>query len=259
MGQYYMSMLTKGNKKQTIVTKSWAFDNGSKLLEHSYYTNSYIFNTFIRMFNNPWRVAWIGDYSSDMFTAKKDDIFSQRWDCMEANETPVEYINRVSCGFIKTADDFLKYYNKCWNDNASKYHDTTLVKPINELWSGKFNHETKMWEDSYDPFMNFVDELVKNVYLINKTRKEYISLKRWFNECVGNDYDHDNKRFAFHPLPLLTACGNGLGGGDFHQGDRYNCKYIGYWAFNNLYFSNEPPKNYKEAEYLYDDFEATPF
>lgn len=274
MGQYFYPLLTKGNKKATIRFYGHDYDNGVKLLEHSYFGNQLVFAAFMKMYNNPWRVAWIGDYSDGMFT---DDCEGQRWSCIPKNETAVDYIKRVSCGFIKSADDFMKYYaksNGIWDKEKEVERglcktERTSKDILNTIWTcnrvekkekkeGELNWE---WVMPNEEMFEFLRNIMIHCYLINKTRKEYINCERWYKECVGSDYDRDRdgEHYAFHPLPLLTACGNDLGGGDFHQGGEYNCKYIGYWAFNNLYFANEPPKDYKEAEYLYEDFEAVPF
>lgn len=61
-------------------------------------------------------------------------------------------------------------------------------------------------------------------YLVNHTTKQYIDLCKYINQ-----YEH--KKYIYDPLPLLTACGNGLGGGDYF-GENKNI--IGIWAFDVL-------------------------
>lgn len=56
-------------------------------------------------------------------------------------------------------------------------------------------------------------------YLVNYDRKEY---------CVIPKRDPDNH--VVHPLPLLTASGNGRGGGDYGLKDRR----VGRWAYNRI-------------------------
>lgn len=66
--------------------------------------------------------------------------------------------------------------------------------------------------------------------LVNHTKKQYVD---------GNEYYEHNKFkwgddtpwSCIHPLSLLTACGNGLGGGDYHKDDPdYNM--VGYWCWD---------------------------
>jgi len=63
-------------------------------------------------------------------------------------------------------------------------------------------------------------------YIVNHTKKEYV----------------DKTGKVFHPLPLLTAEGNGRGGGDYQQDN----EYVGYWARDNISVEKEVPDEYKE-------------
>ena len=66
MGQYYKPCILGGNKK---TVKAWMYsheyDNGLKLMEHSYIGNSFVsaFESLIK--NKPQRVVWAGDYADD--------------------------------------------------------------------------------------------------------------------------------------------------------------------------------------------------
>jgi hypothetical protein len=55
--------------------------------------------------------------------------------------------------------------------------------------------------------------------------------------------------WCFNPLPLLTACGNGLGNGDY---EGKSCiEDIGTWAFQRLEYVNGKPFGYSEKEYCF--------
>jgi hypothetical protein len=71
-------------------------------------------------------------------------------------------------------------------------------------------------------------------FIINHTKKEYIIKK---NNII-------------HPLPLLTAEGNGLGGGDYYG---KNVNLIGSWARDVISINNLVPEDYKEIVCNFDE------
>lgn len=72
-------------------------------------------------------------------------------------------------------------------------------------------------------------------YIVNHTMKQYV--------------DKDRSQGNIHPLPLLTAEGNGCGGGDYHGHHEELC---GYWARDVISVDRELPHGYIE---LHCDFE----
>jgi hypothetical protein len=50
--------------------------------------------------------------------------------------------------------------------------------------------------------------------------------------------------WQIHPLPLLTCCGNGRGGGDYHN--ETNSDLVGKWNRNRVIVQNGYPKGFKE-------------
>lgn len=92
--------------------------------------------------------------------------------------------------------------------------------------------------------------LIKNIrrkmrrgYLINVTQGIYIDLKKYYKENYTKFMDS-----ALNPLPLLTAVGNGQGGGDYYG---INEDYIGSWAFDKIMYSETKPEDYEYAEVEY--------
>ena len=77
------------------------------------------------------------------------------------------------------------------------------------------------------------------LYFINHTKKEYINMKRYItcNKVL------DKYEMVAHPIPLLTAIGNGRGGGDY-WGSCMN--KIGYWACDEIESTYEKPEGYKD-------------
>lgn len=73
-----------------------------------------------------------------------------------------------------------------------------------------------------------------NKFLINHTKKEFINLTKYYKQCVDSD------GWCIHPLPLLTAVGNGRGGGDYYSEN--GAKDVGRWAFDLLEIDDLPPQ-----------------
>ena len=74
------------------------------------------------------------------------------------------------------------------------------------------------------------------IYLINLDKKQYVDKSK----CPNMSSDWSD--FKIHPLPLLTAEGNGRGGGDY-RGDE---DYVGSWARNRIALVNKVPEGYTE-------------
>lgn len=86
--------------------------------------------------------------------------------------------------------------------------------------------------------LDFVLGARQSRYVINHSKKLFV------------DKAHTLKgawRMKIHPLPLLTAEGNGRGGGDYRQSDPNNL--IGSWARDLISVDNCKPKGYTEIEF----------
>lgn len=78
-------------------------------------------------------------------------------------------------------------------------------------------------------------EYVSYPYIVNHTKKEYVV-----------------KKGMIHPLPLLTAEGNGRGGGDYKGQDE---ELVGIWARDVLSMENEVPVDYDLRECKFEDYD----
>ena len=74
--------------------------------------------------------------------------------------------------------------------------------------------------EAKNPFVSR-DTIVSYTYIVNHTKRVYIE-----------------KKGEFHPLPLLTAEGNGRGGGDY---DGENMEMVGTWGRDVISMENEAP------------------
>jgi hypothetical protein len=106
------------------------------------------------------------------------------------------------------------------------------------VWAGDYaDHEESQDNNLYQIVTNEINENKRYVcpfkdtkeykYIINHTKKEYV----------------DKKNKIFHPLPLLTAEGNGRGGGDYHS---KNKELVGKWSRDVISVEKEKPEEYTE-------------
>lgn len=73
---------------------------------------------------------------------------------------------------------------------------------------------------------------LNNKFLVNTTKQEFINCTTYYTcNC-------DIEGMCIHPLPLLTAVGNGEGGGDYFG---VNNELAGRWAGDALYIDDEAP------------------
>ena len=109
------------------------------------------------------------------------------------------------------------------------------------VWAGDYadkeiDSEKNLNEHTYELPDKSLNELripVKNTkeyrYIINHTKKQYV----------------DKEKQYYHLLPLLTAEGNGRGGGDY-SGDGE--QFIGIWARDVISVEKEVPEDYTKLE-----------
>jgi hypothetical protein len=96
MGQYYKPIILAENKKTVMKWMySHKYNNGLKLMEHSYVGNNFVgaFESLIK--DNPKRVVWAGDYADDC-RGRKTNLYSRCKDSLEvtptANDKDVRFI-----------------------------------------------------------------------------------------------------------------------------------------------------------------------
>lgn len=206
MGQYYVPILiSEDGSIRTLY--SHAYDNGRKLMEHSYIGNDFVNAALTLLWQSPAQVAWIGD-NSDVFSG---DAYEKL-----------------------THEDFMHYYAAAWGDGR----EYLRVQPEPR---GIFTLRTK------------------RRYLVNHTQKlylhigEFIAANKWEEKGAWNRGKYDplyTYDMCVNPLPLLTACGNGRGGGDYHS-NYPDYDEIGTWAFDLVECTDKCPVGYESAQYRF--------
>ena len=76
-------------------------------------------------------------------------------------------------------------------------------------------------------------------FIINHSRKEYIDCDKYKERSLDKD------GWCIHPLPLLTALGNGRGGGDYYE-NCPNVEQVGCWAGDLISVEDSKPEGFEE-------------
>jgi hypothetical protein len=173
MGQYYIAVFladkTPDQKEEIIraYVDSWHYNEGSKLIEHSYLDSNFINTVEFHLSKNGMfyktRVCWAGDYADPELNSSNS---SNLYRMSHAYESKILYISSKSS--------------------------------------------------------------VDLPYIINHSKKQFVDKR---------------KLRSFHPLPLLTAEGNGRGGGDY-RGDYMN--QIGIWARDVISVEKDITEGFEE-------------
>lgn len=97
------------------------------------------------------------------------------------------------------------------------------------IWAGDYGDlADKTWADNIIELKPLVSEHFYR-YLLNHSKKCFVDKTKV----------PDNDGWSIHPLPLLTADGNGRGGGDFGNDDPY--ELIGSWMGDKISVSDLCP------------------
>lgn len=120
----------------------------------------------------------------------------------------------------------------CWlGDYAEKEDFKRLV--VDKALAGMMLASMDMFaaeeDDEENLYLHYSKEAAPDVdarFVVNHSKKEYVDMKR-YEEAAPED------RFGMklHPIPLLTAVGNGKGGGDYRGS---NMDLIGRWCCDEI-------------------------
>ena len=116
------------------------------------------------------------------------------------------------------------YTNSCSVDKPKDWPDN-----IKSLVSVNENPPYKLCEGT-DVYK--VNEYIYFPYVINHTKKQVVKIP-----------DYDENGYKIHPLPLLCATSNGMGGGDYFSD--VCAEFVGAWAYDAVTVGNEIPNGYE--------------
>lgn len=175
----------------------------------------------------------------------------------ESGKTVRKYYTAQTSEWLDSGKKNYEYYNglklmehSWWNNLFVKRLAASLVdKPAKVAWVGDyaedkecealgFSYSDVCGDNAKYEYPGPVDWSMDNVsYLVNNTKKEYVDLKDYKERSNDGGW-------IINPIPLLTAVGNGRGGGDYHKGG--TCyDLVGTWAFNEIYLTNDKPEGYE--------------
>jgi len=201
MGQYYRPLLiSKDGAKRSALAHT--FDNGLKLMEHSWVGNNFVNAVLHEMVNKPTRLAWLGDYS----------------------DSAVEEECNLGGGYITSVSEFLKMFNYLWGEDCAP-NDLPGDSPTFKL-----------------------DREHADCYIVNLTKRCYIDMEQYVKRNIHKP-PYDDHEWCVHPLPLLTALGNGMGGGDYRGEEGKD--NIGSWAFDEIYVTYLRPGTMEAVEFCF--------
>lgn len=108
----------------------------------------------------------------------------------------------------------------------------------NPEWLWHTAWETEKEEDIEKKGFDYKDK-----FLVNHTLQDYLDLNKYMRRA-------DKDGWKVHPLSLLTACGNGLGGGDYWE-DYSDSWCVGDWCWDEISIEDEIPEGYNPAYYTF--------
>lgn len=124
-------------------------------------------------------------------------------------------------------------------DYANPEEDTNVNEKLSDWYSLRNDKKYKA------PYKDEGEFDYKDKYLINHDQKCYIDLNKYIEQCKVQEDD-----WICNPITLLTAVGNGKGGGDFTEED-IGYEDIGTWAGDLIEISYKKPDYTEEDEYKF--------
>lgn len=206
MGQYYIPILLSEQGGKTVgCFYSHDYDNGLKLMEHSYLRNEFVNAVIAKALSIPKPVTfvWLGDYAE-----LNDDVLP-----LKAHRA-FDPANNVG-GYHR---DYVRMFDKIKRVEIGMLYKIMPDEPdvVDKL-----------------PYANdviFYDFLTHQKLSLREYRKNVIA----YRESSGFDPEkagYEIDELIAHPLPILTSLGNGKGGGDYAG---TNMPWVGAWALHPI-------------------------
>ena len=133
-----------------------------------------------------------------------------------------------------------------------------LTKELKEKFVKYEKNENKRYRK---PLYDIQEGYEPNGYIINHTKHCYIDLQEYkkFAKKDISTWGNETWETQIHPLPLLTAIGNGKGGGDYWNEEQDNGYKVGLssWAGDIIEYKYifDNKDNYKNSSCDYDFYE----
>ena len=217
MGQYYKCVILKNDWKETnkpvrAALSSYDFDNGAKLMEHSYVHNKYV-SAFMRLVHELDKdrsglpCVWCGDYA-DTFSTESLPLFKK----MNTNTQKYEI-----CGGFQAYNEACDWMGEYGGKKSNEYLD--VIKLVNDAPKHYYN------------------------YIINHTKKQYVKVPK---------YDKTKWLIHPLPILLADGNGKGSGDYyEGKYGEKHNANFVGLWAYDTISVTNSKAdtKGYTKIEW----------
>lgn len=153
-------------------------------------------------------------------------------------------------GIGKSLDSDTPLNRQYWwyNNFVGKIAKILYKNPLKVAWVGNLSDESKALLNAAWSVMsntieiaNIVDTamFMEGKYLINHTQMLYISGSDYKDEMAQKVIGISDEQIL-HPLPLLTALGNGKGDNDYHGRNQLD---VGSWSYNVISVDDVPPND----------------
>jgi len=172
--------------------------------------------------------SWIGN-----------DFVNAVYSLIYKNKKRVAWIGDYSGDdYVETSDAY-----------AKALPEKEFMEIYSKVWAEKDKY--RIPKKHFSPHdLNILTQETKRMYLLNHAKKLYLDMNRYIFDATVKD--GTGKGWCVNPLPLLTACGDGRGGGDFRNSSKNKGdKDVGIWAFDLLEYTDYVPDGYPEAQFCF--------
>ena len=115
MGQYYRPIFLKEETNEPeFFLSPYSFDNGAKLMEHSYINNYLCLAVQMSLLSNPSRLVWAGDYADEEDCEENANLYSM----VTSNKTDAEELKPSNFPSYERMKRIFKF--GCWVVNHTK-------------------------------------------------------------------------------------------------------------------------------------------
>lgn len=139
------------------------------------------------------------------------------------------------------------------NDLMSAIAEMMYQTKVRLIWCGDYAEDdeiekcgltvSQVW-DCKGKGVKSTDFSIDNLFLCNHDTKEFIDLKKYKEKS-------ENDGWIINPISLLTAQGNGRGGGDYYYGNCVNQELVGSWSWDLISLETTAPEGYTEDAETY--------
>ena len=145
------------------------------------------------------------------------------------------------------------------NPFVNAFSEFIYKEPSRVIWCGDYADEPddfnfpncsafyvpsygEIWGDTVSAIgVSYTDFTLDGKFLLNHDTKQFVDLDEYKVNSI------DKHGWTIHPLPLLTAVGNGRGGGDFHECNT-GFEFVGSWAWQLISIEDKPPKDFSKTD-----------